>query len=103
MKIVIDTNILLSALIKNSITREIILKTNWKYFYPENSLEEMEKAKEIMLTIDPKDILFIAVALNIENSIIWSDDKHFQKQEKIKTLTSPQIVKLYKSTGHPCA
>ena len=35
MRFVIDTNIILSALIKDSSTRKIILKSGWNFYYPE--------------------------------------------------------------------
>ncbi len=45
MRFVIDTNILISALIRDSITRQIILKSGWKFYYPKISLNEIEKYK----------------------------------------------------------
>lgn len=135
MKLIIDTNILLSALIKDSKTREILLSSNWKFYYPEMSFHEIRKyknlvlkksgitekgyqeilnnlllkiiiipdeqifnnlneAKKIMGKIDVDDVVFIACALSINDSIIWSDDKHFEKQDVIKTLKTNQIIDL---------
>ena len=45
MKIVLDTNILISALIKDSITRKIIFESNSEFYYPETSLHELRKHK----------------------------------------------------------
>ncbi|MEM3381181.1 MAG: PIN domain-containing protein [Candidatus Bathyarchaeia archaeon] len=47
----------------------------------ENKMEEIRK---ILDTIDPADTPFIALALSVENDGIWSDDKHFKRQSKIK-------------------
>jgi predicted nucleic acid-binding protein len=44
----------------------------------------MDDAKEIMDNIDPSDTPFIALALAVENDGIWSDDEHFNKQNRIR-------------------
>jgi len=45
MKLIIDTNILLSALIKDSITRAILMTSGEIFYYPETALGELEKYK----------------------------------------------------------
>ena len=50
MKIVIDSNILFSALIKDSITRRIILDYEDQFLFPSYIFEEMEKHKDELLT-----------------------------------------------------
>jgi predicted nucleic acid-binding protein len=138
MKLIVDTNILLSALIKDSTTRKIIVKSGWDFFYPEISMHEIRKykdlvlkksgmnetsylkllnyllghitlvpdekilgklneAKKIMLRIDPDDVVFVAAALGLKDSVIWSDDSDFEKQNKVKFLKSQHIVKLFES------
>lgn len=49
MKFVIDTNILLSALIRDSTTRKIIIKSGWSFYYPEMSFHEVRKYKGLVL------------------------------------------------------
>jgi len=49
MKIVLDTNILISALIKDSFTRKIIIESGFELFYPEISFKEIIKYKEYIL------------------------------------------------------
>jgi len=136
MKIVIDTNILLSALIKDSITRKIIVESEWDFYYPKMSLHEIRKYKDLVLgksgmeereyeelltrlleyveiipdeninkhlneanqilsEIDPDDIVFVATAISIEDSIIWSDDGDFEKQDKIKVLETEDVIDLF--------
>ena len=136
MIIVIDVNVILSALIKDSTTREILVKTGQEFCFPEISMQKIRKyqdlvlkkpglselefltifnnilrfiriisneellsnldeAKHIMANIDPEDVPFIAVALCYEDSIIWSDDTHFDKQTKIKNLKTGEIVNLF--------
>ncbi|MBU0591538.1 hypothetical protein KKF81_02910 [Candidatus Micrarchaeota archaeon] len=55
--------------------------------------EYMDQAKEIMERIDSTDVPFIAAALATQSSI-WSDDKHFKKQNKIKVLTTKELIEL---------
>jgi predicted nucleic acid-binding protein len=136
MIIVIDTNILISALIKDSITRRIIVGSGMSFCYPEISLHEVRKykktimeksglgqkeldllldnlleyvvliptelikehldeAKSVMLEIDPKDAVFIAAALAYGNSIIWSDDKDFHRQSRIKVIRTSQFARFF--------
>lgn len=49
MKLVIDTNILFSALVRNSITRKIILSDVFEIHVPEYLFEEIDKHKEEIL------------------------------------------------------
>lgn len=46
MKIIIDSNILFSALIKNSTTRKLILEHDGYFLFPSFIIEEMEKHKK---------------------------------------------------------
>ena len=133
MKIVIDVNRVLSALIRDSTTRKIILNSQFEFYFPEPSLEKIRKykdyileksglseeefkdlmailfkyirivpteeieknwseAKKIMEHIDPEDVVFITTALSIADSVIWSDDGHFEKQDKVKVLKTENII-----------
>ena len=135
MKIVIDSNIIMSALIKDSITRKIIVESNNSFFHPKIALRNLEKykselieksnineyelnevlkdllgkisliedeeflvkldeAKEIMGTIDIEDIPFIAAALTINADGIWSFNKHFLQQDKIKVITTEELINI---------
>ncbi len=49
MKIVLDSNILFSALIKDSTTRRIILECDPIFLFPSFIFEEMEKYKKELL------------------------------------------------------
>ncbi|MBS3057760.1 MAG: hypothetical protein J4415_03995 [Candidatus Diapherotrites archaeon] len=44
------------------------------------------------LSNDPKDWFYIACALR-ENTAIWSNDKHFRTQGRIKTMTTQEMMK----------
>ena len=133
MKIILDVNVILSALIRDSTTKKIILNSQFEFHFPEPSLEKIRKykgyileksglseeefkdlmailfkyirivpteeieknwqeAKKIMENIDPEDVVFIATALSINDSVIWSDDRHFEKQDKVKVLKTEEMV-----------
>ena len=136
MILVIDSNILISAFIKDSYTRKIIVGSGLNLCFPEVSLGELKKhekmilmksglskkdydilvnklleyvvlipdeefkkhlqeAKETMMEIDPDDVVFIATALAFKNSVIWSDDKDFEKQNKVVVINTNQLIKLF--------
>lgn len=136
MKLIIDTNIIFSGLIKQSITREILLSPYFEFYIPdfynielnkyksyiiakfngnEGDLDDLitilheklfivpeneysdkiEKAKEIIGKIDPKDVPFIALALSIGNDGIWTRDDHFNKQNKIKIYSTSDLLSIY--------
>ena len=135
MKLIIDTNILISSLLKDSRIRKILLNESLSFYLPEIVLSEVnkylpyiiqkselseEKIKKLLNTllenlilvpideyeknmdegmkiigsIDEKDTQFIALALSIENNGIWSNDKHFEKQKKIKVFKTINILNL---------
>ncbi len=133
MKLVLDTNILIAALIKDSITREILLhpeiecfvseflirevdsfkdeilrksglsKEDFEellenikeklIFIPDEEIHHKEEATRIMEPIDIKDSIFIALALTTKNDGIWSEDKHFEKQNRIKVWKTKDLIK----------
>lgn len=140
MIFVIDSNVLISALIKDSITRSIIIDSGMDFYYPEASfhevrkyknlvleksgvedkkyddllnrllkyitlvpkekiMEKLEDADKIMGAIDKNDVLFIATALAY-SATIWSDDKDFKKQNKVKILTTTDLVKIQNINGN---
>ncbi len=49
MRLVVDTNILLSALIKDSLTREILLHPRFEFYAPEHVFYEIEQQKDELL------------------------------------------------------
>ncbi len=132
MNVIIDTNIILSAIIKDSLTRHLIISSNVLFYYPEQSFDEVLRNKKIVLEktkmpqeefnmklitlfkyidvikneelldyaeeadkiighIHKNDVPFIAAAL-AKPAIIWSNDQHFQKQDKIRVITTNDII-----------
>lgn len=133
LKLVIDANIILSALIRDSITRKILIGSAIEFYTPDYLIEEVEKyislvsrknslsehdnkkildiickyitivgielyeeninrALEIMSNIDIKDTPYVALALSFDNDGIWSEDKGFFKQNKIKVWRTQEII-----------
>ena len=132
--LVIDTNVFVSALIKDGVTRDLIVNAKIILLFPEFEFYEIKQHKEeilkksklsekqfdilmlrmlnhvriiptniiinykkesedIIQKIDPNDVPFIATALAF-NCPIWSDDKHFKRQNKIKIYTTPDMIQL---------
>jgi predicted nucleic acid-binding protein len=138
LKIILDLNIIISALIKESVSRKIIFNPFLDFYFPETAFHKiikykkyiMEKskigdnellillirlfshitlvsrkrlvefkrqAKEIMKLIDDEDSIFIAAALSLgDDVVIWSDDKHFEKQERIKVWKTIDVIGKFK-------
>jgi predicted nucleic acid-binding protein len=137
MILIVDANIIISALIRESKSRELLTISPFTLYSPDTLLDSIEKYKdefteksglstedfetllnfilekvtivkkeeykskleqadEIMSHIDVEDVNYIALALSRENDGIWSDDAHFQKQDKIKVYKTEDIVKLVK-------
>lgn len=133
MKLVVDTNILISALICDSAARQLLMHLPDELITVGFSKEEIvshkseilekakiresefdmlmdkltekivlisdpkifpyiDTAKKVMGHIDPKDIPFIAAAL-AARADIWSDDKHFEKQNKIKIWKTKDLLR----------
>jgi len=134
MKFVIDTNIIFSAMIKDSITRKLILSDVFELFVPEYLFEEIRDNAEIILektgmnekdftalltllekhlkfvernayaeklpvaekemkNIDVTDSTFLALAFALDCPI-WSNDKHFKKQNLVKAYTTKEILQI---------
>lgn len=134
MNIVVDTNIFISALIKESLTRYVIFTSKETFLFPEFEFLELknhyseiidksrlnekeflsllrkllgivkiirmketfaykERAKKIMDKIDLNDAPFIASALATK-AVIWSDDRHFKKQNEVPTYNTKEMLSL---------
>jgi len=87
LKIVIDSNILFSALIKDSITRRMILDYEDQFLFPSYIFEEMEKHKNELLTkskMRPKDfedllrLLLLKVIIIPKEVLIHYKDAAYQ-------------------------
>lgn len=135
MILVVDTSGIISALIRDSSSRRVLLSPRFLFYTPDFTLDEINRyiplitrksslpggdvlllindllqriqvigfdkyvhkyleAEEIIGEIDPDDAPFIALALSIPNDGIWSNDKHFLKQDRVKIWTTGDLIKL---------
>ena len=133
MKLIVDTNRIIAALIRDSTSRKILLSDKFDFLTVGVSKSEIEEhkqdllekanltedefntvlallfsrifivddivienkmgeAKEIMDNIDPGDTPFIALALAVESDGIWSDDEHFEQQNRIKVWKTKKLL-----------
>ena len=136
MIIILDTNILISALIRDSATREIIMSSGLDFRIPEISMHEvrkhkpmileksgisdavyedtlngllacvllipaeeieetLEESKKLMQHIDPMDVVFLAAAMAYPESILWSDDRHFERQKAVRIVKTEQLYRVF--------
>ena len=129
MKIVVDANVVIAALVRPSITREILLYPYIDYYSPDFLLEEIDDhdkeisakvgkgyksamklimkkliivpdyfyennlqgAHKIMGRIDKDDVQYIALAMSLDADGIWSYDKHFEYQYRVKIFSTSDL------------
>lgn len=88
MKLVLDTNILISAIVKNSTTRKLLLLPGFDFYIPEYALEEIKKhipliRKKSNLSTNEVHVLLNLLMENI--SIVPADtiEPYVKKAQKI--------------------
>ncbi len=137
MILIVDSNRVIAALMRDSSTRKVIMCPYFQFYAPDLLLHEIKKHKDIILeksglsdyefhtvlneifdriTIvprrdiakhitvahqiigheDPNDVPFVALALTIPNDGIWTEDKHFRNQSKIKIWSTNQLLGIIK-------
>ncbi len=133
MEIVVDTNILFSFFWQESLTKRLLITSNFELISPETALKELEKhskeicdklkinkenfnkqfkeLKEIIKLIDKRqysnfikdaekfspdknDAEFFALCLK-HSCFLWSNDVLLKKQEKIKALSTKEILEIF--------
>lgn len=131
MDLIVDTNSLVSALMRDSGARRVLFLSENTFHAPEEILEELFKYSELLakksgfsidetrtfmffiksmfitypkekykkyikeaktLISDEKDAPFIALALSIKNEGVWTEDKHFKKQNSIKIWSTKELL-----------
>jgi putative PIN family toxin of toxin-antitoxin system len=133
MKLVVDTNRIIAALVKDGSSREIIATSNHNLITTDFAIDEINKHKreileksglnevsfDLLITLlfydieivpsseykeyikeaenltkerDIKDAPFLALALTKKADGIWSDDKDFEIQDKIKVYKTKDLV-----------
>ena len=135
MRLIVDSNRIIAALIKESGVRYILLSPEFEFFAPDHLLLEIrnhvgeiirksklsedefhvifnilieriniiprseieiyvDEAKKIINDIDSDDVPFIALALTVPNDGIWTEDKHFKKQNQIKIWNTSDLMQI---------
>ncbi len=133
MRIIIDTNILFSFFWKDSLTKKLLITSNFELISSEIALDELnkysnqiisrlnltrkefnnqlEKLKDIVkfekkqdyfnfisearkLSPDVNDADFFALCLKYL-CILWSNDSMLKNQDKIKVLSTEEIIELF--------
>lgn len=133
MRLVLDTNRLIAALVKASASRHVLTSPLFEFYTPVEMLAEIDKYKgyllektrlvedaftallddlldhvflvaasvyeqhlpramDVMQDIDMKDAPFLAIGLALDVDGIWSDDKHFTRQDVVKTFTTRDLI-----------
>lgn len=132
MELVVDTNVLISALVKPALSRDLLMNPDLSLFSPDSAIFEILK-HEVELTAKsglsaqelrafvaallskitivpaeeftsslrealkiaphPEDAPFLALCLSKKISL-WSNDKTLGRQNRVKVLTTQELVKL---------
>jgi predicted nucleic acid-binding protein len=54
----------------------------------------IKRSEKIMRDIDMEDAVFVACALSLPDSVIWSNDRHLKKQNLVKVYNTKEILKI---------
>ena len=87
MRIILDTNVLFSALIRDSLTRKIILEFKDKFLFPSYIFEELEEHKEeirIKSKLEDYDFELVLSRLLERVEIVGSEKLEQYKEEAVE-------------------
>lgn len=90
MNIVIDSNVLFSALIKNSTTRKLILEYEGSFLFPEFIFEEIEKHKAELLKkskMDQEDFDTLLKIILQKVTVIPNEEMEPHKQDAVEIMS----------------
>lgn len=66
---------------------------------PKKQFERFLKEANKLVT-DKDDTEYVALSLSMNKTAIWSNDTDFKEQSIVKVLTTSELVKYLKSSGH---
>src|SRR3989344_33717 len=97
MKLVIDTNIIIASLIRDSFARQIIFFTDVEFISPEFTIDEVKKYKEMILSkssLDEKefDILFSTILEKIHLISELDYNSNIAEAEQLMGKIDPKDV-----------
>ena len=62
-------------------------------------LDKLEEAYELIGQIDEGDVPFLALALAVECNGIWTEDKHFRNQQKVRIWKTKDVIEWLRKKG----
>ncbi len=90
MRLVIDANILIAALLKDATTREILLKEETEFFAPEKSfLPFIKRSLSLVSHIEDAPYLALSWALRLP---LWSNDAALKTQSLVQIYTTSELL-----------
>jgi len=97
MRLIVDTSILISSLLKDSITREILLLPMMRFYLPEFALEEIENKKSKIsrlsgLSPDEIDIILDLMLGNISIVPAQMIKPHLEEANKLIGSIDPNDI-----------
>ena len=134
MNLVVDANVIIAAMLRDSAARRLIFTLPFKLYCPDFVFEEISKhlelisrknslsiednekfleilskyiktveyelyrknlsqAEKIIGSVDKNDAPYIALATSLKADGIWTEDRHFLKQEKVKVWKTETLLK----------
>jgi len=70
-----------------------------QFVHAERVSEGIKEAEKIMDRIDIDDVPFVALVLSFPNDGIWTEDKHFLKQRRVKVWRARELLRLLREQG----
>jgi len=80
---------------------DVLISIISKYLtiFPTEKIIEYQKEAELIIEhIDKDDVLIVATSLANNNCSIWSDDGHFQEQDKIRIIKTKEMIERFSSS-----
>lgn len=90
MRLVVDTNRFISALLRAGSTRRAFVETESELFAPVDVLDEIARHRAAL--VSRSGLTFLAAALAIGADAIWSEDKHFDVQTLVPRTRHPDRI-----------
>ena len=75
-----------------------LLTENIQIIRKEMYEEKISEAKELIEKEEAGDVPFLALALSVTNDGIWTQDKHFQAQKKVKIWNTIEMIEKFRET-----
>ena len=94
MKLVIDTNRLMAALLKSSVSREIILSEKIEFYSPEYMIKEIEKHRKYLMNkskLNKEDFNFLLFTLLEKITLVPFEEFKHKYMDAVKIMINIDI------------